>query len=413
MTTSPTGAPDRVQDALPEFPMPRAAGCPLDPPPALRELQAEGPLVRVRLWDNSTPWLVTRHAVQRALLADPRVGSDTLLPGYPHVSESFRDRAADLRTFITMDDPEHARQRQMLSPSFTVRRIEELRPTVQRIVDDLIDDLLAGPKPADLMSAFALPVPSLVICHVLGVPYEDHEFFQRTSRLLIHRDTAAQTALAAQFELVGYLDDLIGRKLADPADDLLSQLATEQLKTGQMTRPDLAMMSLLLLVGGHETSADMIALGTFALLTNPDQLAALRDTEDPKLIAGASEELLRYLSVTHGGRRRVALEDIEIEGQLIRAGEGLVMPAEIGDRDELAYADPDKLDVHRDARQHLAFGFGMHQCLGHPLVRVELQTVYGTLYRRIPTLALAVRPDQLEFKNEGFVYGVHELPVTW
>ncbi|WP_233219673.1 cytochrome P450 [Micromonospora sp. RP3T] len=393
--------------------MPRAKGCPLDPPPGLRGLQAEAPLVRIRLWDGSTPWLVTRHDVQRALLADERIGSDSLLPGYPHVSESFQARAADLQTFITMDDPEHARQRRMLSPSFTLRRIEQLRPTVQGIVDDLVDGLLAGPKPADLVSAFALPVPSLVICHVLGVPYEDHEFFQRTSRLLIARETAAETALAAQMELVGYLDQLIGRKLAEPADDLLSQLAVEQLQTGQMSRQQLAMMSLLLLVGGHETSADMIALGTLALLTNPDQLAVLRHTDDPTVIARATEELLRYLSVAHGGRRRVALEDIEIAGEVIRAGEGLVLPSEIGDRDERVYPRPDVLDLHRDARQHLAFGFGIHQCLGQPLVRVELQAVYGTLYRRIPTLALAVEPSELEFKEEGFVYGVHELPVTW
>ncbi|MEU4526386.1 cytochrome P450 [Amycolatopsis sp. NPDC024027] len=414
MTRSLTTGPAQGPDDVPAFPMPRAAGCPLDPPPELTSLQAEAPLVRVRLWDGTTPWLVTRHADQQAVLADDRVSADTLHPGYPHVSESLRDRAADLRTFITMDDPEHVRQRRMIAPSFAFRRIEELRPAVQRIVDDLIDDLLAGPKPTDLVSAFALPLPSLVICQVLGVPYEDHDFFQRTSRILIHRESATETALAAQLELAGYLDRLIGRKLDDPADDLLSRLATEQLKTGRMTRPDLAMMALLLLVGGHETTANMIALGTFALLTHPDQFAVLRDTDDPAVAAGAVEELLRYLSIVHGGRRRVALEDIKIGGQVVRAGEALVIPTEIGDRDERVFPDPHVLDLRRrEARRHMAFGFGVHQCLGHPLVRVELQAVYGTLFRRIPTLSLAVDPGELEFKHEGFVYGVYELPLTW
>ncbi len=413
MTQSSIGAEGQVADDIPDYPMPRAKGCPLDPSPGLRDLQVKAPLARVRLWDGSTPWLVTRHALQRALLADKRVGSDILLPGYPHVSESFRDRRAEIRAFINIDDPEHARQRQMLSPSFTVKRIEKLRPTVQRIVDDLIDKLLTQPKPVDLLSEFALPVSLLVICHVLGVPYEDRESFQRTSRILMHRQSTKETALAAQMELVGYFDQLIGRKLDAPADDLLSLLATEQLKTGQMTRPDLAMIALILLIGGHETSADMITLGALALLMHPDQLAMVRETDDPKLIASATEELLRYLSIAHGGRRRVALEDIEIAGEVIRAGEGLVIPTEIGDRDETVFHDPDVLDVHRDARKHNVFAFGMHQCLGHPLVRVELQTVYGTLYRRIPTLALAVDVSDLEFKNEGLAYGVHELPVTW
>jgi cytochrome P450 len=174
-----------------------------------------------------------------------------------------------------------------------------------------------------------------------------------------------------------------------------------------------AVMGMLLLIAGHETTANMIALGTLALLEHPDQLAALRDTDDPKLIAGAVEELLRYLTIVHSGRRRVAVEDIEIGGQLIRAGDGVIFANEVANRDEEAFADPDRLDVHRDARRHVAFGFGVHQCLGQPLARVELQVVYGTLYRRIPNLRLAVDLDQVPFKHDGLVYGVYELPVTW
>lgn len=158
----------------------------------------------------------------------------------------------------------------------------------------------------------------------------------------------------------------------------------------------------------------MIALGTLALLENPDQLAVLRESDDPKVVASAVEELLRYLNITHNGRRRVATEDIEIAGQVIRAGEGVIMPGDIANRDPDAFPDePDRLDIHRNARHHVAFGFGVHQCLGQPLARMELHVVYSTLYRRIPALRLATDIDKIPFKHDASVYGVYELPVTW
>jgi cytochrome P450 len=236
-----------------------------------------------------------------------------------------------------MDDPEHARLRRMVMAPFTVRRVETMRPAVQKIVDDRIDALLAGPTPVDLVSAFALPVPSLVIC-----------------------------------ALVGYLDGLVGAKLANPSDDLLSGLA-ERIRAGELTRPEAAQMAMLLLIAGHETTANMIALGTLALLDNPDQLALLRDAADPALVAGAVEELLRYLNITHTGRRRTALADIEYAGRTIRAGEGVILPNDVANRDPDAFAgDPDRLDLRRDSRRHIAFGYGVHQCLGQPLARLEL-----------------------------------------
>jgi cytochrome P450 len=172
-------------------------------------------------------------------------------------------------------------------------------------------------------------------------------------------------------------------------------------------------MGKLMLIAGPETTANMITLGTLALLQHPDQLTLLRECDDPDLIACAVEELLRYLTIVHNGRLRVAVEDIAIAGQTIRAGEGLVMPNEIANRDPAAFDHPDQLDITRDARHHLAFGFGVHQCLGQPLARMELQVVYGTLYRRIPTLRLATDLDQVPFKPDGMVYGVQQLPVTW
>ncbi|MEW9548295.1 cytochrome P450 [Nonomuraea sp. NPDC050783] len=395
-----------------EFPMARAAACPFDPPPALRELREEGPLARVRLWDGSTPWLVTRYAEQRALLADPRVSSDVNHPGYP--LQAPRIAVGGGLSFILMDDPEHHRLRRMVQAPFTVRRVEGMRLAVQRIVDGLIDDLLAGPKPVDLVEAFALPVPSLVICELLGVPYTEHDFFQDNSKTVIRRSTPPEERAAAGGRLFAYLDELVGRKLAEPADDLLSTLAA-RVEAGELTRQEAAQMGVLLLVAGHETTANMIALGTLALLENPTQLALLRDGGDPELVAGAVEELLRYLNITHSGRRRVALADIEIAGQVIRAGEGMIMANDIANRDPDAFpGNPDELDLRRDdARRHVAFGFGVHQCLGQPLARMELQVVYGTLYRRIPTLRPAADLGSIPFKHDGAIYGVYELPVTW
>ncbi|MFG1956793.1 cytochrome P450 [Nonomuraea sp. NPDC049028] len=395
---------------IPDYPMTRAAGCPFDPPPVLREKQKEGPLTKVRLWDGSTPWLVTRYADQRALLADPRVSADAYQPGYP--SPTALVGSGSPISFIMMDDPEHARLRRMVTAPFTIKRVEAMRPAVQKIVDDLIDDLLAGPKPVDLVEAFALPVPSLVICELLGVPYADHDFFQDNSKTIINRDADPEQRAAALGRLAGYLDTLLGEKLANPGDDLLSGL-TERVKSGELSQRDAAGIGVLLLIAGHETTANMIALGTLALLEHPDQLALLRDTADQKLVTSAVEELLRYLHITHNGRRRAVLADIEIAGQVIRAGEGLIMANDIGNRDPDAFPDPDRLDLQRDARHHVAFGFGIHQCLGQPLARMELQVVYSTLYRRIPTLRLAADLDQIPFKHDGSVYGVYELPVTW
>ena len=172
-------------------------------------------------------------------------------------------------------------------------------------------------------------------------------------------------------------------------------------------------MASLVLIAGHETTANMIALGTSALLEHPEQLAELRDTDDLKLVANAVEELLRYLTIVHYGQRRVALEDVEVAGRLVRAGEGVVLAIDAGNRDETAFPDPDRLDIHRQARHHVAFGYGVHQCLGQPLARMELQVVYSTLYRRIPTLALAIPFEDVPFKHDMVVYGVHSLPVTW
>ena len=401
-----------VPVGIPDFPMPRASGCPFDPAPPLRSLQDNGRIARIRLWDGSTPWLVTGYADQRALLTDPRVSADGTHPNYPHPSAGQAQTRKKMTTFLTMDDPEHARLRRMVTAPFAIKRVEALRPAIQKIADGLIDDMLSGPTPVDLVQALALPLPSTVMCKLLGVPYADHAFFEENSKIPINRNSTPEEAMAAMRRLLDFLEHLVGEKLLTPGEDLLSDLA-RRVRAGEATQFEAAMMGMFLLVAGHETTANMIALGTLALLEHPGQLAQLRDASEPKVIAGAVEELLRYLTIVHSGRRRVALVDIEIGGQTIRAGEGLVLANDLANRDAAAFPDPDRLDVHRNARHHVAFGFGVHQCLGQSLARVELQVVYGTLYRRIPTLQLAVELAELPFKHDAGIYGVYELPVSW
>lgn len=395
----------------PALPMSRDGRCPFDPQPLGLAAQEGGPLARVALRDGSRPWFVTRYAEQRALLGDPRLSADIQNPGYP--SPAARREGADSSlSFILMDDPEHARLRRMVTAPFMVKCINAMRPGVQEIVDDLLDGMLSGPKPADLVEAFALPMPSLVICELLGVPYADHRFFQRNSNTIIKRGASPEERGCAMGDLLEYLHQLLALKLEQPAKDVFTDLS-RRVEAGELTADDAARMGVLLLIAGHETTANMIALGTLALLEHPAQLNRLRDSEDPALVSSAVEELLRYLTITHDGRKRVATEDIEIAGCTIEAGEGVIMATDLGNRDPEAFADPNSLDIDRDARHHLAFGFGAHQCLGQPLARMELQIAYTTLFRRVPTLTLATGLENVPFKHDASVYGVYELPVTW
>jgi cytochrome P450 len=401
-----------AEGGRPAFPLPRDGRCPFDPAPGGLAAQREAALTKVTLWDGTTPWLVTRYAEQRELLSDPRISADIANPGYPSPAPRNAGEGSPL-SFILMDDPEHARLRRMVTAPFMVKRIEAMRPGVQLLVDGLLDEMLAGDNPVDLVEAFALPVPSLVICQLLGVPNSDHEFFQTHSKVFIRRGASPQEQGTSMGALLGYLHGLLELKTESPGEDLFSDLAQRVQKT-ELSADEAAKMGLLLLlIAGHETTANMIALGTLALLEHPQQLARLRDSGDPMLVDAAVEELLRYLTITHDGRKRVATADIEIAGQLIKAGDGVIVATDLGNRDPRAFSDPDTLDLGRDARHHVAFGFGVHQCLGQPLARMELQVAYETLSRRIPGLALATTIDKVPFKFDGTVYGVYELPVTW
>ncbi|SPL88186.1 putative cytochrome P450 hydroxylase [[Actinomadura] parvosata subsp. kistnae] len=390
-----------------DFPMPRT--CPFDPPPRYAELREEAPVIRVSVPGGRSAWLVTGHANVRATLTDPHVSSDRTHPAFPLVMPGFGENLKG--SILSMDPPEHNRHRRMVTPEFTVRRVQGLRPRIQEIVDERIDELLAGPRPADLVQALSLPVPSLVICELLGVPYSERDFFHTRTAEIVSKSTTAERRMAAMGEVRKFLHELVTHKQGDPGEDLLSRLVVKYQEAGLFDHQMMSAMALTLLIAGHETTANMISLGTVALLENPDQLTELRD--DPSLMPGTVEELLRYFTIAETATSRVATQDIEVDGVLIRAGEGFIAAGASANRDPRVFADPDTLDIRRSARGHLAFGYGVHQCLGQNLARLELEIVYTTLFRRLPGLRLAVPFDELPFKHDANVYGLHSLPVTW
>ncbi|MEU7179426.1 MULTISPECIES: cytochrome P450 [Streptomyces] len=403
-----TATTPQTQDA-PAFPSDRT--CPYQLPDGYARLRDEqGSLRKVTLYDGRPAWVATKHETARKLLADPRLSSDRTHADFPATSPRFEGLRDRRPAFIGMDPPEHQAKRRMTISEFTVKRIKGMRTDIERIVHGFIDELLAAGPPADLVSRFALPVPSMVICRLLGVPYADHDFFQDASRRLVQATDVA-SAVAARDDFEEYMDGLITKLQAEPGPGLLGSLVAEQLANGEIEREELISTALLLLVAGHETTASMTSLSVITLLEHPDQHAMLR--ADPGLVPGAVEELLRYLAIADLAGGRIATADIEIDGQLIRAGEGVIITNSIANRDGSVFEDPDTFDVHRSARHHLAFGYGVHQCLGQNLARLELEVIITALFDRIPTLRLAVPVEQLTLRPGTTIQGVNELPVTW
>jgi cytochrome P450 len=399
-----------VDQEVTSFPLPRT--CPFDPPPEYKEIREEASISKVRMPIGNDAWAITRHEDVRAMLTDPRFSSDRNNPNFPLMVNFRRQDSGFIPSLISMDAPEHGPARRAVVGEFTVRRMEALRPRIQQIVDERIDALLASEQPADLVELFSLPIPSLVICELLGVPYADHDYFQVRSSKLLSRTASTEDRYNAVRELQDYLSELVTSKEENPTDeDLLGRQILKQRETGEVDHRALVGMAFLLLIAGHETTANMISLGTVALLENPEQLAAIKN--DPGKTLAAVEELLRYFTIADTATARVATADVEIGGTLIRAGEGVLGLGYAANRDPQAFDNPDELDIERGARHHVAFGFGAHQCLGQNLARMELQIVFDTLFKRVPTLKVAAAIDDLPFKNDAQIFGLHGLPVTW
>jgi pentalenic acid synthase len=393
---------------VPVWPFTRAD--PLKPPPQFADLRVACPISEVELWDGSRSLLATRYDDIKQLLRDPRLSSDTARAGFPQSSATLAAARAGQRSFNRMDAPDHGPQRRMLTRDFSIGEIQALRPYLEGLVDDMVDRILGSEPPVDLVRELAQPVPSHVICRLLDLPPADSVFFQDRINAWMNLESSPDESKLAGAEVLDYLTAVVADRRETPGDDLISNLIRTHLSTGEVSQSSLVHALHLLLVGGFDTTANMIALGTILLLRHPDQLADLRD--HPELMPGAVEEMLRYLSVAHHVAFRLALDDIDIKGTYIHAGTGVIAPLAAANYDPDAFPHPDTFDVRRDARDHVAFGFGIHQCLGQHLARLELQIVFTALLARIPTLRLAIEPDRIRYKN-AMIYGVDELPIAW
>ncbi|OKJ93049.1 cytochrome P450 [Amycolatopsis sp. CB00013] len=393
------------------LPMERDAG-PFDPPREITRLREARPVSPMVFPDGHEGWLVTGYDEVRQMMADTRFSSRQDIgilhmpyetPGMPAPTEPSPPMPG---MFVAMDPPDHGRLRKRLTGAFTVKRMKQLEEHIVEITERRLDAMANLTPPIDLVKEFALPVPSLVICELLGVPYEDRESFQANSAQLMVRDQTLEEKMAAFIGMNTFLTELVTRKRETPGDDILSDLGRHE----DLTIEELAGAAFLLLLAGHETTANMLALGTFALLEHPEQLAELR--ADAELLPGAVEELLRYLSVADIFFR-YATEDLELGGETIPAGSTVIISLLAANRDPRRFENPDALDLHRNARGLLSFGHGIHQCLGQQLARIEMRAGFEGLLRRFPTLALAVPAEEVKLKTDMNIYGVHELPVTW
>jgi cytochrome P450 len=382
-----------------------------DPHPALAALRESAPVHRVDMRMGLPVWMVTRYDDVLAALSDPRLSND------PHHSRDLTEAMRGdflSRSMLGTDPPEHTRLRRLVSKAFTARRVEGLRPRIQEITDALLDRITPRGS-AELVAEFALPLPVTVIGELLGVPEPDRDRFRSWTDEMLDRpfDPGSDMARvrAAREQMHGYLADLVAAKRSRPADDLLTDLIEATDEGEHLDGQELLAMTFLLLIAGYVTTVSLIGNGTLALLRNPDQLDRLR--ADPSLVPQAVEELLRFDGPVNPGVTRYALEDLEIGGVRIPRGDIVLLALAAADRDPHRFPHPDRLDVGATDSGHLAFGHGVHYCLGAPLARLEGQVAFTALLARLPDLALAAPEEELRWTGGGVLRGLRALPVTF
>lgn len=385
--------------------LPFAQTGPLQMPPLLRELQGRGAVHRIRTRVGDDAWLVTGYDDVRRLLDDDRLGRSHPDPQNAARSGESALFGGPLGNFET-EKADHTRMRSLLQPHFTPGRMRAFRHRVETLTSGLLDDLTQQASPADLNAALALPLPILVICELLGVPYEERTEFRAWT------EAAANVLDRARSEqglgdLFSYGQELVARKRRAPGDDVISRLCAAD----GVGDDEIAMLSMALLFAGHETTVVQIGLGALLLLINRDQWQALLD--DPGLVPGAVEEIMRAPGKSGGGIPRYAHTDIEIGGVTIRAGDLVMLDNGAANHDASVYADPDRFDVTRRAASHLTLGHGMRHCIGAPLARMELQVAFAQLVPRFPVMRLAVPVEQLKVRGDVLTGGLVELPVAW
>ncbi|MTD59622.1 cytochrome P450 [Amycolatopsis pithecellobii] len=394
------------------LPLPRERECPFGPAPEVDALRRRSPVVKVTCPTGIEAWLVTRYDDVRQVLSDSqRFSSRTGALGHM-VFTMPPDAPVEEGNLNRMDGADHLRFRRVIAPAITtVKRTELFRPQIQRIVDELLDELATETGPVDLHEKFSLPLGATVIAELLDIPREDRVLFLQLAKTLLARDAGAEELEAAQAPLFQYLYGLVTRRSQDPGDDVISVIAAKA-RNAEGAFSDLELMTIVsgLLVGGYDTTASLITYGTLALLENPDQFAALR--RSPELAPSAVEELVRLVG-SGAGMLRVATVDTEIAGSPIAAGDYVVVAVQSANHDPERFPKADRLDIARPRSPHVGFGHGPHQCPGQQVVRLELSAVLTTLPQRIPSLRLAVPFEEIPFKENHAVLGPAKLPVTW
>lgn len=383
---------------------------PLDPPPDLLGIALQKPVHRLIYPDGHLGWLVTDYDLICKILTDTRFSARSEFKRAPIQRASidpFYGRLALPGWLVDMDPPDHTKYRRALSNLVSLRQMKELAPHIEHIVKTHLTTMATKGPPLDLIEHFALPVPSLVICELLGVPYASRSAFQKNSAAIFSLEVSATDATTAMDNLTDFLCALIKEKRKHPENDVLSELT----KHPELSDIEIAGLGVLLLTAGHETTASMLGLGTLALLTNPAQLAILQ--KDSSLINNAVEELLRYITIFQFGVPRTPLEDVTVGDQLIKAGESVTLSLPAANRDPKQFENPNQLNIQRAERGHLAFGFGIHFCLGRNLAQIQMQIGFLHLFRQFPTLRLAVPIEEVVLNNEAGFYGIHHLPVAW
>ncbi|MEW1693131.1 cytochrome P450 [Streptomyces sp. NPDC091265] len=390
-------------------PFPQRRTCPYQPPDSYREIADRGPLNEVTLWNGRRVWLFTGYAESREILSDPRLSSDRSFDAYPTMAPHLGAEEARKLVLVGEDPPSHDLHRRLLNPEFGLKHARALRPRIESDINGLIDAIEKKGPPSDLVPDFAVPIPGLAMSALLGIPYEDHDFFQEATAGVMQARDEDQTNAAGK-ALFGYLDKLVTAQEKNPGDELLGRLARRVLD-GEVGHEELVQLSMVLLIAGLETTSSMIPLSLVALFDHPDQLEALR--EGRVTIQSAVEELLRITAVTDFGGVRWVTEDIDIAGRRLKAGDGIVISSTMANRDPAVHDDPYTFDLARGSRQHLTFGFGIHQCLGQSLARTQLEVAFETLLRRLPQLRPAVPTTELKMRQSGTMQGLVTLPVTW
>jgi cytochrome P450 len=392
-------------------PVPMTRTCPFRPPDEVAGLRENAPVTRMTFPNGAQGWLVTGYRDVRTVLTDPAFS--TRCPEYPYFARSAVGVVPPVPKgmFLALDPPEHTAYRRLLDREFTARRMNLLRPRIQQTIDDCLDRLEAAGPSADLMAEFAYPVPLMVIADLLGIPAADRAEFKRVTDGALRLDLPQEGNIAANQRLDEWLGDLLRRKRERPAGDLLSDLLSRAGEEDLLDDQVLVNFGKMLFIAGYETTANAIGLGVAQLAGRPDQLALLRD--DPGIVDRAVEELLRHNALAHLGIQRTAARDVELGGVTIAEGDYVMAHTAAANFDEALVPDAGELRIDRRPSAHLTFGFGPHQCLGRQLARIELQMAFTALFARFPELRLAVPLEEIPFRSDMVIYGMHRLPVTW